>query len=147
MIRWYTSFKAFVLSSALISSSFAQIAPDTVMTGAPDVGTGQVTPQQPDQQIAQSVQQQPETISIPAGGGPETVALSQDKVGTHGNWMKKRDWLMKTNEANNELQEMVLGINAMRKTYDEKYTGIDEILDGFYKQLGQEQGKLQEVFD
>jgi len=143
MIRWYTSFKAFVLYSVLISSSFAQIAPDTTMTGALDVGTGQV-PQQPDQQIAQ---QQPETMSIPAGGGPETVALSQEKVGTHGNWMKKRDWLMKTNEANNELQKMVLGINAMRKTYNEKYSGIDEILDGFYKQLGQEQGKLQEVFD
>jgi len=87
------------------------------------------------------------TPDMSQSSGPETVALPEEKVGVQGNWMKKREWLLKTNDANNQIQELVLSINGTRKTYNEKYRSIDEILDEFYKQLGQEQGKLQEIFE
>jgi len=156
MVRRYSSFKAFVLlysfalSGVFISSNFAQNAaelPPELMMGTPDVGVAA-----PPEAVGISSPPDTSNASQPVGpqpvsGGPETVDLSQEKVGAQGNWMKKRDWLMKTNEANNELQELVLNISGIRKTYNEKYRGIDEILDEFYKQLGHEQGKLQEIFD
>jgi len=156
MVRRYSSFKAFVLlysfalSGVPIFSNFAQNAaelPPEMMMGTPDIGVPEafVAPPEPVAPAAQTTSQV--ASSQPSAGGPETVNLPQEKFGTHGNWMKKRDWLMQTNAANNELQELVLAINSIRKTYNEKYRGVDEILDTFYKQLGEEQGKLHEMFD
>jgi hypothetical protein len=78
--------------------------------------------------------------------GPETVE-SIEKIGVQGNWVKKRDWLIKANEVNNEIQEITVQIEPVRKLYMEKQNEIDEILDAYYKQLGVDEGKVQELFD
>ncbi len=79
--------------------------------------------------------------------GPDTVSLSEEQVGFQGNWRKKKYWLVKTNELSNEIYSIVAQIQGAREAFNEKYTAIDNQLDDFYKELGLDQGKLQELFD
>lgn len=85
--------------------------------------------------------------ALPNAQGPETVALSEDKVGIQGNWMKKKEWLIKSNEAFDEIQAIAFEIQGTRKTFNEKYHTIDDEFDAFYKNLSLDQGKLQELFE
>jgi hypothetical protein len=82
-----------------------------------------------------------------AGQSPETVAFSEEKVGIQGNWMKKKEWLIKSNEVFDEIQNIALEIQGTRKSFNEKYHAIDDEFDNFYKSLSLDQGKLQELFE
>ncbi len=88
----------------------------------------------------------PPASTPPATAGPETVE-SIEKIGVQGNWVKKRDFLIKANEVNNDIQEITVQIESVRKLYMDKQNEADEILDAYYKQLGLEEGKVQELFD
>lgn len=81
-----------------------------------------------------------------AQAGPETTE-NIEKIGTQGNWVKKRDWLIKAHETNTEIQERVVQTEQSRKIYIEKYNNINAVLDAYYKQLGMDQGKTGELFD
>jgi hypothetical protein len=84
---------------------------------------------------------------------PPPMALPADtlkpveEIGTHGNWYKKRDWLLKANEVNNQIQDMALQAEDLRSVFMSKYKTIDKILDDYYVNDGLEQGKIQELFD
>lgn len=92
-------------------------------------------------------QDQGTPLALPNGQGPETVAISEEKVGIQGNWMKKKEWLIKSNEAFDEIQTLAFEIQGTRKTFNEKYHTIDDEFDTFYKSLSLDQGKLQELFE
>lgn len=84
---------------------------------------------------------------------PPSMALPADtlkpaeEIGTHGNWYKKRDWLLKANEVNNQIQDMALQAEDLRSVFMSKWKSIDKILDDYYVNDGLEQGKIQELFD
>ncbi len=84
--------------------------------------------------------------AAPTPQGPETVN-GADKIGVQGNWVKKREWLIKAHEANAEIQEIAVQAESIRKSFIEKFNTIDAELDEYYKQLGLGQGKVQELFD
>jgi len=82
-----------------------------------------------------------------ASQGPETVTLSEEKAGTQGNWMKKNEYLLKSNDLFDLIQNMVLEIQGSRKSFNQKYHAIDEEFDNFYLNGSIDQGKLQELFE
>jgi DNA repair exonuclease SbcCD ATPase subunit len=79
--------------------------------------------------------------------GPETMDFPEEKVGVQGNWVKKKEWLLKSNEVNSEIQDLAIDTESARKIFGEKYAVVDQTLDTFYKELGFQQGKIQELFD
>jgi hypothetical protein len=72
---------------------------------------------------------------------------SFDDIGISGNWIKKRDTLLKANVVGDEIQDFVGIIQKARKKFKEKYDLIDDVLDDFYKNLGIDQGRVRELFD
>lgn len=114
------------------------LAPDTQLVEVPPIPQD-AQMQQPDQFGA--------AAPFQANQGPETIALAEDKVGTQGNWMKKKEWLVKSNEAFDEIQNIVLEIQGQRKLFNEKYHAIDEEFDNFNKDLNLDQGKVEEAFE
>ncbi|QQR49488.1 hypothetical protein IPF37_01430 [bacterium] len=82
-----------------------------------------------------------------SGGGPETVELPADSVGVQGNWMKKKDWLIRAHEVNTQVRQLLLEIQGARTSFNQKYTLIDTKLDTFYRSISTDQGKLNELFD
>lgn len=102
--------------------------------------------------------QAPQTTPIPSSpqaGTPsaapsqelDTMSISTEKTGEQGNWVKKKNWLLKSYEINNNIYNLAIQIEQTKKVYKEKYNSIDAELDKFYKDLGIEQGKLQEMFE
>ena len=89
---------------------------------------------------------QQNVTQAPATSGPETVEIPE-KIGVQGNWVKKRELLLKSNEVNAQIQELAGQTEAIRKSFIDRYNTIDSVLDGYYKSIGLEQGKLQELFD
>jgi hypothetical protein len=78
--------------------------------------------------------------------GPNTVDQAEDKIGTNGNWVKKKDYLMRSFDVQQEIEALATQIETYRSIYQQKFNGIDDQLDAFYKQLGLEQGKVQDIF-
>lgn len=78
--------------------------------------------------------------------GPNTVDQAEDKIGTNGNWVKKKDYLMRSFDVQQEIEALATQIQSYRSIYQQKFNGIDDQLDAFYKQLGLEQGKVQDIF-
>ena len=66
--------------------------------------------------------------SASQGPGPETLEQI-DKIGLQGNWVKKREWLVKANEVNYEIQDVALQTEQIRKTFITRYNQIDNDLD------------------
>lgn len=85
--------------------------------------------------------------SSESGAGLETVQVSDEKTGEQGNWVKKKNWLLKSYEISSNIYKLASQIAESRKIYQSKYNAIDEELDKFYKDLGMEQGKIKELFD
>ena len=79
--------------------------------------------------------------------GPETIELSEEQIGAQGNWVKKREWLKESQRVNDQIQDLVVTIQKSRRSYTDKYTGIDNELDTFYKEDGLEQGKILELLN
>lgn len=79
--------------------------------------------------------------------GADTMSASEEKIGVQGNWVKKKDWVIKLNEANAEIQDLAVTISGHRKTFNNKFYTADGMLESFYKDLGQQQGKIAELFD
>jgi hypothetical protein len=77
----------------------------------------------------------------------ETVELSEEKIGTQGNWVRKKEWLKDTIKINEEIQKLVEIIQKAKRPYSEKTQVIQEELNKFYKEEGFEQGKLKEIFE
>lgn len=87
------------------------------------------------------------TVSLPQEPqSSSTVALPDEKIGIQGNWMKKKDWLLRSNEVFDALQASVNNLQSVRQTYQKKYHDIDKEFDAFYKKASLEQGKIQELF-
>ncbi|MBM3887381.1 hypothetical protein FJ364_05630, partial [Candidatus Dependentiae bacterium] len=78
--------------------------------------------------------------------GPNTVNQPEEKIGTSGNWVKKKDFLMRAFDMQKEIEELATQIQSYRSIYQQKFNAIDDQLDIFYKQLGLEQGKVQGLF-
>ncbi len=85
--------------------------------------------------------------SSESGVGLETVQVSDEKTGEQGNWVKKKNWLLKSYEISSNIYKLAAQIAESKKIYQSKYNAIDEELDKFYKDLGMEQGKIKELFD
>ncbi len=81
------------------------------------------------------------------GSGLETVQISDEKAGDQGNWVKKKNWLLKSYEINSNIYKLASQIAQTKKIYQSKYNAIDEEFDKFYKDLGIEEGKAKELFD
>lgn len=79
--------------------------------------------------------------------GADTVSAPEEKIGTQGNWVKKKDWVIKINETNAEIQDLAVAISGYKKTFNDKFYTSDTMLEAFYKDLGQQQGKIAELFD
>lgn len=88
----------------------------------------------------------PEGMEMPPVG-PETVEISEEQIGAQGNWVKKREWLKEAQRVNDQIQDLVVTIQKSRRSYTDKYTGIDNELDTFYKEEGLEQGKVLELLN
>lgn len=93
---------------------------------------------------AVSLAQSPTPILAPSS--PAAVSAGVPNSAT-GNWIKKRDWVIKAHELNKEIQQLALEIEKNRTPFRDKFQAIDSELDAFYKSLGLDQGKLQELFD
>lgn len=106
----------------------------------------QAMPQMPMQQQMPMAEQMPMDIGMPAMGA-QTVSLQNGKVGTQGNWVKKREWLKCSLEVNDEIQDLVDQIQQFRSSFVNKITSADNELDNFYRQVGFKQGELQAIFD
>lgn len=78
--------------------------------------------------------------------GPNTVDQDESKIGTHGNWVKKKDFLMRSFDVQKEIEALATTIQSYRSIYQQKFGAIDQELDSFYKQLGLEQSKIQDLF-
>lgn len=78
--------------------------------------------------------------------GPET-SMAIEKIGTQGNWVKKREWLMKSHEAFAEIQEVVTQIEQSRVAFVTKLNDTDRLLDSYYKGLGLNDGRINELLD
>ena len=92
------------------------------------------------------IEQEPEPQAQPAKLGPETVQLSEEKIGFRGNWVKKREWLLRAKEQNNKIQTIIAEIQQLRPAFAEKFTTIQNQLDSFYRTIGNRIGNLQSSF-
>lgn len=93
-----------------------------------------------------SFQQQP----MPSAGfssGADTTSAPEEKIGVQGNWVKKKDWVIKLNEVNTEIQNLSVSVSGYKKSFNNKFFTADGMLESFYKDLGQQQGKIEELFD
>lgn len=79
--------------------------------------------------------------------GLDTIQASDEKMGDQGNWVKKKNWLLKSYEISSNIYKLANQIAQTKKIYQSKYNAIDEELDKFYKDLGMEQGRIKELFD
>lgn len=75
--------------------------------------------------------------------GLDTVSLSEEKIGFRGNWVKKREWLLRAKEVNRKIQENVTACTQRRTPFLKEYNAIQSTLDGFYEDIGKRLGKLQ----
>lgn len=78
--------------------------------------------------------------------GPSTVNQDDDKIGTHGNWVKKKEYLMRAFDIQKDIETLATNIQSHRAVYQKKFSELDGELDTFYKQLGLEQSKTAELF-
>jgi hypothetical protein len=78
--------------------------------------------------------------------GPDT-SLPAEKIGTQGNWLKKREWLMKSHEAFAEIQNLVTQIEQSRLAFVTKLNDTDKLLDTYYTGLGLADGKINELLE
>jgi chromosome segregation ATPase len=84
--------------------------------------------------------------AAPSATGPETVDNSE-KNGMQGNWVKKREWLLKAHEVFTEVQTTANQLEVQRKGFMQKLNDIDAVLDAYYSQVGVDEGKINELFD
>ena len=70
-----------------------------------------------------------------------------EKIGIQGNWLKKREWLIKAYEITNEIQEIAAQTEQVRKSFIDAYNEINTTLDTYYKDIGLDDGKIQGLFD
>lgn len=97
----------------------------------------------PAQQPAATGNAQP--ANPPIQPGPDTSGPAE-KIGTQGNWVKKREWLMKSHEAFSEIQDLVNQIEQVRTIFVEKLNNTNGILSNYYTGLGLAEGKIGELF-
>lgn len=88
-----------------------------------------------------------QSSNIPAQQQPKETVEPTEKIGTQGNWVKKREWLIKAHEVTTEIQDISVQVEKTRKLFIDAYNEIDVILDDYYKQLGLDDGKIQGLFD
>jgi hypothetical protein len=77
--------------------------------------------------------------------GPETD--DPQTIGVQGNWLKKRDWLIKAHEVDEEIHSVIAQTESLRASYVQINNQIDVEFDEYYKQLGLGQGKIQELIE
>lgn len=103
----------------------------------------------PTEQVSQpfigNVEQMP--MVEPMVAGAQTISLQDKKVGTQGNWVKKREWLKSSLEVNDEIQNLVNQIKQSKTSFINKITSTDNLLDDFYREIAFNQGELQSVFE
>ena len=144
-----------VATPLTLSSTPPQPIPPQITIPTPS--SSQVQPTQPPVQLAAlSLPQLPQAnstpLSLPTISIPQEpqhspiVSLPDEKIGIQGNWMKKKDWLLRSNEVFDALQASVNNLQSVRQTYQKKYHDIDKEFDAFYKKASLEQGKIQELF-
>jgi hypothetical protein len=92
-------------------------------------------------------EQPPAAIApVPTPVPTPTSTPSEDSA-LQGNWLKKRDWVVKAHEINDDIQKLSSETENIRKSFIEKHNVIEDAFDEFYKILGVQQGKIQELFD
>jgi len=78
--------------------------------------------------------------------GPDTTKLSEEQTGLRGNWVKKRDFLVRAEAQNKKIQELVKGIEAKRGPIWDSFKKIQNEFNDFYKLSSRAEGKLEVVF-
>lgn len=132
MIPWATTHAAMPTPPPPLSSPIIP-APKALMTGAA-MGGGQPT------MMGQS------TPAMPTQSGAGSVSISDEETGIQGNWLKKKDWLTRAYELNDEIKLILVDIQMIRESFSTKYNQIDKELDTYYKDMGLSQGILNELF-
>lgn len=77
---------------------------------------------------------------------PATVDFPEEKIGSQGNWIRKKEWLKEALRTNEEIQKITGVVQKAKNPYSEKAQQIDSEIDAFYKKEGFEQGKLKDLF-
>jgi len=75
--------------------------------------------------------------------GPDTVTLSEEKIGFRGNWVKKREWLLRAKDQNDKIQTLESVVEKSQSPFREKFNKIQNELDQFYRRVGRTEGKLE----
>lgn len=136
----------------IVAKSFQLISMPSI--GIDDEVTDIITVEPTASQPQQIVSPQDSSINNPnqnnfvlsSNDGPSTIDQSEEKIGTHGNWVKKKDFLMRSFDTQKEIEALASTIQGYRSTYQQKFNAINAELDSFYKQLGLEQGKVSDLF-
>jgi len=116
----------------------------SVVQSLPDQAVSPQAPQishQPQDIDPQAQAPQASQVEEPPAGA-ETTTLSEDKIGSQGNWRKKRRWLEEALPINNEVQAALGLLEQASKALNEKYASIQQDLGLFYRSFGFEQGKI-----
>lgn len=71
--------------------------------------------------------------------GPNTATLDKGR----GNWLKKRQWLLRAKEENRKIQEDVTACNQKKAPLLKEYNGIQSFLKEFYNEISQRLEKLR----
>lgn len=123
-------------------------APVSMNAGALQMASSAAPIVQPPQQQIPSQAFVPSAVVVtqPGAAGPNTIDDSA-KIGLQGNWVKKREWLIKAHELNNEVQDLADKVEPIRKDFTERFNKIDSTLDVYYKSAGLGQGKIDDLFE
>lgn len=86
------------------------------------------------------------SFSLPSsqgGQGPETLGLSDEDIGTQGNWVKKKEWLKSARELQNKIIDLCEKMTETKQTfYRNKIKEADDLLDTFASQVGGKRGNV-----
>ncbi len=102
------------------------IVPEAEKEVVEKVVEGEAVPQEEDEEV-----------------GPDTVTLSEEKIGFRGNWVKKREWLLRAKDQNDKIQTLASDVKKKPSSFREKFNKIQSELDLFYRRAGKTEGKLE----
>lgn len=87
----------------------------------------------------------PPSASQETAPGPDTTD-SVEAIGSQGNWVRKKEWLIQANDVNKEIQSLAAKDEQLRQNFIQKNNDIEKDIANFYKELSLDQGKMQEMF-
>lgn len=73
----------------------------------------------------------------------DTLSYPEDQIGFRGNWVKKREWLLRAKDLNKKIQDISEACALTQKPFLSMFNEIKKELDAFYDEIAQKLGKMQ----